>query len=103
MIVYLHTHGADLMANDNAPLILAVKNGSVNLVKYIHEHGADLTARNNAAIHKAVKYDNSEVVKYLLDTNVYPTDVVRAIRTDNSNIQDLLDSYDQMSMTKAAR
>jgi hypothetical protein len=65
--------GADVNLQDgvgNAPLIAAVKRGSLSAVKYLVEHGADLATHvidiNVSAVYLALILNKPDILKYLM-------------------------------------
>ena len=50
---------------DDAPLIRAVTNDRLDVVKYLVKHGADIHAHDNAPLKWAAIYGHLEVINYL--------------------------------------
>jgi len=57
--------GADVGANDNNALLLAVKNQNMEMLEYLVERGVDVKARNNEALMRCMKIGNVEMFDYL--------------------------------------
>lgn len=79
IVRFLLENGANYARDNNISVCLAAASGHLKTVKLLVEYGADVTVRNNYPICKAIYWRRYRVVKYLLNLNVYPTEVIRAI------------------------
>lgn len=65
IVKYLHRSGEDIRAENVYAIVLASLNGHLKVVKYLHTNGADIRVDNDYAIRWASSYGHFEVVKYL--------------------------------------
>lgn len=97
VVTYLHENG---VTSPDDVICMASRRGYLEIVKYLHENGADITVRDNESIRQASSHNHLSVVEYLLNTNVYPTEFIRTLRSENDQIQNLLTTYECMVMVK---
>jgi ankyrin repeat protein len=60
--------GAEISAEDEKALILAARNGYLDIVKYLVESGADISANGDEALRDAAANGHLDVVKYLVES-----------------------------------
>ena len=67
LVKYFLKLGADLHAEDEFVLRLAVAKGHLGVVKYLVEQGANIHAKGELALKWATDYNHLDVVKYLVE------------------------------------
>ncbi len=59
--------GADVHADDDYSLIIAIQHGHLEVVKYLTEHGSNVHGLNDCALAWASQKGHLEIVKYLVE------------------------------------
>lgn len=98
----IETKHADLHSWNNTAIILAAKNGHVDLVKYLYEHGANINIKKNMPLKWAYKNNHWNIVSYLIvrvNKIFYPADyLIMAAKNEDLEIINLLKEYSTYSI-----